>query len=140
MYSGSEFSLPPFLWCRASVMFVDNFLLFAAGISNPADPAPAGQGHCDNSSTHSCIFFDANVALVPNALSLGVAASMLAFNLPEGFVNTSRVVVGDRSDRISSVMRVRVGDREGVRVCAPETSRGAVEERSGGSMVIEVDC
>ena len=116
--------------------FVDNFLLFAAGISNPAEPPLAGHGHCDNSSTHSCIFFDAKVALIPNALSLGVAASMLAFNLPDGFVKASRVVAGERSDRMSSVMRVRVGDREGVRVCALGASRGAVGERRGGSMVV----
>ena len=42
---------------------------------------------------------------MPNARSLGVAASTLALNLPDREVNASRVVVGDRSERMSSVMR-----------------------------------
>ena len=81
---------------------IDSFRRFADGISKPRDPPSAGHGHPDSSSTHSCIFFDARVARRPKARSLGVAASMLAFNLPDGLVNASRVVAGDRSERMSS--------------------------------------
>lgn len=66
------------------------------------EPPSAGQGHPDSSSTHSCIFFDARVARRPKALSLGVAASMLALSLPDGLVKASRVVAGERSERMSS--------------------------------------
>jgi len=89
--------------------------LFTAGTSKPAEPSPDGHDQAESSSTHSCIFLDAMVALMPNARSLGVAASTLALSLPDGFVKASRVVVGDRSDRISSVIRCRVGDRVGDR-------------------------
>jgi hypothetical protein len=73
---------------------------------------------------------------MPNARSLGVAASMLAFNLPEGDVNSSRVEAGDRSDRISSVKLRRVGDREGVREWVRGGMiRGIEGERKGLSIV-----
>lgn len=86
---------------------MSSFRRFAKGTSNPVAPALFGQGQEDSSSTHSWIFLLANVARTPNARSLGVAASTLARSLPEGEVEVkaSRVVVGERSERISSVMR-----------------------------------
>jgi hypothetical protein len=116
---------------------MESFVLFAAGISKPIDPPSAGQGQADNSSTHSCIFLDASVAWRPNARSEGVAASMLAFNLPDGLVNASRVVAGERSDNISSFSLGRVGDREGVRRWSRGgANRGAVGEKRGGSAMV----
>lgn len=50
---------------------------------------------------------------MPNARSDGEAASMLARSLPEGLVKASRVEAGDRSERMLSVNRSRVGEREG---------------------------
>jgi hypothetical protein len=68
---------------------------------------------------------------MPKARSLGVAASILAFSLPEGLVNASRVVAGERSDRISSVRRGRagdlVGDREADRMCVRGMRLGRLE-------------
>jgi hypothetical protein len=75
------------------------------------------------------MFFDANAARRPKACSEGVAYSMLALNLPDGFLKASRVVEGVRSERISSASRCRVGGREGVRVCR---LGGAIRGRAGG--------
>jgi hypothetical protein len=100
-----------------------------------------GHGHSDNSSTHSWTFFDANVARRPNVRSFAVAASILAFNLPDGFVKASRVVAGERSARRSSPGRCRVGDREGVRVCSLGGAiRGVGRERSGDSSMVGAAC
>jgi hypothetical protein len=67
---------------------------------------------------------------MPNARSDSEAASMLARSLPEGLVKASKVVEGERSARMSSVSRSRVGEREGV--CAPGLSRGVMGERMVG--------
>lgn len=76
---------------------------------------------------------------MPKARSLVVAASTLARNLPEGDVNASRVVVGERSDKMSSSMRCRVGDREEVRLWALRGWRwGGIEDREGGSISFAV--
>jgi hypothetical protein len=74
------------------------------------------------------MFFDANAARRPNACLEGVASSMLALNRPDGFLKASRVVVGVRSESMSSASRCRVGDREGVRVCR---LGGAIRGRAG---------
>lgn len=94
---------------------MDNFLLLDGGDWNPSAPPASGHGHAESSVTHSSIFLLAKVARMPKARSLAEAASMLARSLPEGEVNASRVEVGDRSERMSSI-RGRVGDLDGVRV------------------------
>lgn len=91
----------------------DNFILFEAGISNPDDLPVCDHGQFDNSSSHSCTFFDARVARIPNARSAGEAASILAFNLPVGEVKACRVVAGVRLERRSSETRDRLEDLVG---------------------------
>jgi hypothetical protein len=140
IYSGSSFRPNPFCVFDGDR---ESFLRFDGGISKPAELPSDGQGQSDNSSTHSWIFFDASVARRPNDLSLTVAASILALNLPDGFVKASRVVAGERSARRSSPARCLVGDREGARVCALGGAiRGIGRERSGdgGSSMVGAVC
>jgi len=55
---------------------------------------------------------------------------MLARSLPEGLVKASNVVEGERSARMSSVSRSRVGEWEWV--CSPGLSWGVMGERMVG--------
>jgi hypothetical protein len=73
---------------------------------------------------------------MPKARSLGVAASTLAFSFPDGLVKASRVVAGERSARISSVRRWRVGDRVGEREEARVFFRGVSSGTDDGSIVL----
>jgi hypothetical protein len=74
---------------------------------------------------------------MPKARSLGVAASILALNLPDGLVKASRVVAGDRSVRMSSVRRWRVGDRVGEREDALVCFRGVSWGTDEASIMLE---
>lgn len=78
---------------------------------------------------------------MPKARCVGVAASILARRAPEAFVKASRVVAGERSERMSSVIRERVGDREGERECVRGGNLGMEGESSVAactSMVVSV--
>jgi hypothetical protein len=85
------------------------------GLWNPSELL-LGHGQAESSATHSCIFLAATAALIPKARCVAVAASMLDLKLPDADVNASSVLAGERSASMSSVMRGRVGEREGARV------------------------
>jgi hypothetical protein len=87
------------------------------------------------------MLLEATATLRANACSAGVAASMQAFRVPEGFRKASTTVRGVRFESKSSVGRWRAWDESDVdRRWRPRAGARCTGERAGGDSFMVVVC